>query len=76
LFDGGTVTVTAAQNDQQYGGPTGVRLVESITFAASIPTRTAYQNKVATSPEVVIASSVEYYRSNIWIKRTSYVNLI
>jgi hypothetical protein len=76
LFDGGSITVTAAENDQRYGGPQGVRLVESITFAPSIPTRTAYQNKVATSPEVVIASSVEYYRSNIWIKRTSYVTLI
>lgn len=60
--------INASQNDMQYSG-----LSESISFPASIPSRSSYQAQIGS--EVVIFSDVEYYRSGIWFKRTGYVTL-
>jgi hypothetical protein len=70
LLDGFTIgPITANQFDQRFSG-----LSEGITFPPSIPTRSQYQSKIGD--EVVIFSDVEYYKSNIWFKRTGYVTLV
>lgn len=70
LLDGFTIgPITANQFDQRFSG-----LSEGITFPSSIPTRSQYQSKVGS--EVIIFSDVEYYKSNIWFKRTGYVTLV
>jgi hypothetical protein len=70
LLDGFTIgPITANQFDQRFSG-----LSEGITFPSSIPTRSQYQSKVGN--EVVIFSDVEYYKSNIWFKRTGYITLV
>lgn len=61
--------ITADENDMRYSG-----LQEFIQFPASIPNRTTYS--VLMGSEVVIFSDVEYYRSNIWFKRTGFVTLL
>jgi hypothetical protein len=60
--------ITASSFDMRYSG-----LSESISFPASIPSRTSYQAQIGQ--EKVIFSDVEYYRSGIWFKRTGYVTL-
>ena len=70
LLDGLTIgPIVANTFDQRYSG-----LSEGITFSASIPTKTQYNALIGT--EVVIFSDVEYYKSNIWFKRTGYITLI
>jgi hypothetical protein len=59
--------ITASEYDQRY-----YPLNESITFSESIPNRSSYQ----VNSEVIISCNVEYYKSNIWVKRTEYVTLI
>ena len=59
--------ITASSFDMRYSG-----LSESISFPASSPSRSSY----SIGNEVVIFSDVEYYRSNIWFKRTGYVTLV
>ena len=61
--------ITASQYDSNYAG-----LSESISFPESVPNRTTYDSLIGT--EVVIFSDVEYYKSNIWTKRTGYVTLV
>ena len=61
--------ITADSFDQRFKG-----LEESITFPASIPTKSQYSALIGT--EQVIFSDVEYYKSNIWFKRTGYVTLV
>lgn len=61
--------ITASPYDSNYAG-----LSESISFPQSIPNRTTYDSLIGT--EVVIFSDVEYYKSNIWTKRTGYVTLV
>ena len=60
--------ITANSFDMRYSG-----LSESISFPASIPSRSSYQSQIGL--ERVIFSDVEYYRSGIWFKRTGYVTL-
>jgi len=60
--------ITANSFDMRYSG-----LSESITFPASVPSRTSYQAQIGM--DKVIFSDVEYYRSGIWFKRTGYVTL-
>ena len=70
LTNGFTIgPITAATTDPRHSG-----LSETVSFPASTPTKDEYINLVGT--EIVIFSNVEYYRSNIWIKRTGYVTLI
>jgi hypothetical protein len=70
LLDGFTIgPIVANQYDQRFSG-----LSEGISFPASIPSRTSYSSKIGS--EVVISSDVEYYKSNIWIKRTEYITLV
>jgi hypothetical protein len=69
ITDGQTIAVEANGNDQRFAG-----LIESVTIAASNPTLTQYD--AAKSTERVIFCDVEYYKSNIWVKRTGYVNLV
>jgi hypothetical protein len=71
LYDGGILVgpITANNYDQRFSG-----LTESISFAPSVPTRSQYNSLIGT--EVVIFSDVEYYKSNIWFKRTGYVTLV
>jgi hypothetical protein len=69
LTNGQTITVTADANDQRYSG-----LTESVTFQASSPSRSSYTAQIGS--EKVIFSDVEYYKSNIWFKRTGYVTLV
>lgn len=65
----GPISIQADAFDQRYSG-----LTESIQFPASSPTRTQYNLAIGT--EKVIFSDVEYYKSNLWVKRTGYVTLI
>lgn len=77
LFNGQTITVTANAYDQRYGNggiSGGAILNETVTFPASIPSVTQYNIDKIT--DKVIFSDVEYYKSNIWVKRTGYVTLI
>jgi hypothetical protein len=60
--------ITANSFDMRYSG-----LSESISFPASIPSRSSYQAQIGS--ERVIFSDVEYYRAGIWFKRTGYVTL-
>jgi len=60
--------ITANSFDMRYSG-----LSESISFPASIPSRSSYQAQIGL--ERVIFSDVEYYRAGIWFKRTGYVTL-
>jgi len=70
LTNGFTIgPITAATTDPRNSG-----LVETVSFPASTPTKDVYLSLIGT--EIVIFSDVEYYRSNIWIKRTGYVTLI
>lgn len=69
ITNGKTITVSANGNDQRFAG-----LTESVTFPASNPTLTQYN--AAKSTEQVIFCDVEYYKSNIWFKRTGYVKLV
>ena len=70
LTNGFTIgPITAATTDPRNSG-----LSETISFPASTPTRDGYLSLIGT--EIVIFSDVEYYRSNIWIKKTGYVTLI
>lgn len=70
LLDGFSIgPITANQFDQRFSG-----LSESISFPASNPTKSQYDSLIGT--EVVIFSDVEYYKSNIWFKRTGYVTLV
>lgn len=61
--------ITASSYDMRYSG-----LSEAISFPASTPNKTQYDSLIGT--DVVIFSDVEYYRSNLWFKRTGYVTLI
>lgn len=77
LCDTETVSVTANQFDQRYGSggiAGGITLNETVTFPASEPSLTQYTQ--AINQEKVIFSDVEYYKSNIYVKRTGYVTLI
>jgi hypothetical protein len=70
LLNGFTIgPIIANQFDQRFSG-----LSEGITFPASIPTKTEYDGLIGT--QVVIFSDVEYYKSNIWFKRTGYITLV
>lgn len=70
LLDGFTIgPIVADQYDQRFSG-----LSEQITFPASNPTRTQYVSSIGM--EKIISSNVEYFKSNIWIKRNKYVTLI
>ena len=70
LTDGVVIPAIIADDyDQRFKG-----LSESISFPASIPTKSQYQLSIGT--EIVIFSDVEYYKSNIWVKRTGYVTLV
>jgi hypothetical protein len=72
-----TISVTADTYDQRYGNGgigTGAILNETVTFPASTPSVTEYNSAINT--EKVIFSDVEYYKSNIYVKRTGYVTLI
>ena len=70
LLDGLSIgPITANSFDQRYSG-----LSEAISFPASNPTKSEYDALIGT--EVVIFSDVEYYKSNIWFKRTGYVTLV
>ena len=60
--------ITASPYDNRYAG-----LSESISFAASSPTKSEYDALIGT--EVVTFSDVEYYRSNLWVKKTGYITL-
>jgi len=60
--------ITADAHDMRYSG-----LSETISFPASIPSRSSYQAQIGL--ERVIFSDVEYYRAGIWFKRTGYVTL-
>ena len=61
--------ITANSFDPRYSG-----LSESVSFPASVPTKSQYDALIGT--EVVIFCDVEYYKSNIWFKRTGYVTLL
>lgn len=77
LFNGQTISVTADAYDQRYGNGGiggGAILNETVTFPESSPTYTQYVSSIGQ--EKVIFSDVEYYKSNIWVKRTGYVTLI
>ena len=69
-MDGLTIgPIVAATTDPRYAG-----LSEGISFPASIPSKAQYSALIGT--EVVIFSDVEYYRSNLWLKKTGYVTLV
>ena len=69
-MDGFTIgPITANQFDQRFSG-----LSEGITFPPSNPTKSEYDSLIGT--EVVIFSDVEFYKSNIWFKRTGYITLV
>ena len=70
LLDGFTIgPITANQFDQRFSG-----LSEGIQFPPSNPTKSEYDSLIGT--EVVIFSDVEFYKSNIWFKRTGYITLV
>jgi len=70
LTNGFTISVQADDNDQRYAG-----LNETITIAPSSPTASQYW-LTDRFTEKLISWDVEYYRSNIWILRETYINLI
>ncbi len=61
--------ITADTFDPRFSG-----LSESVQFSASNPSRSSYTSQIGS--EAVIYCDVEYYKSNIWIKRTGYVTLL
>jgi hypothetical protein len=70
LTNGFTISVTASQYDERYKG-----LSETITIAPSSPTASQYW-LTDRSSEKLISWDVEYWRSNIWILRKTYITLI
>lgn len=70
LTNGFTISVTASEYDERYKG-----LNETITIAASSPTASQYW-LTDRSNEKLISWDVEYWRSNIWILRKTYITLI
>jgi hypothetical protein len=61
--------IQANEYDPRFSG-----LSEQVQFSASNPSRSSYTSQIGS--EVVIFSDVEYYKSNIWFKRTGYITLI
>jgi hypothetical protein len=61
--------ITASSFDPRFSG-----LSERVDFSASNPSRSTYNALMGT--EVVIFCDVEYYKSNIWFKRTGYIALV
>lgn len=70
LTNGFTITVTASQYDERYKG-----LNETITIPPSSPTASQYW-LTDKNNEKLISWDVEYWRSNIWILRETYINLV
>ncbi len=70
LTNGFTISVTASQYDERYKG-----LNETITISPSSPTASQYW-LTDRSSEKLISWDVEYWRSNIWILRKTYITLI
>lgn len=67
--------IVANDFDPKYGGVN--KLIEQITFPASIPNYTQYIAKVNSSdPEIIIASQITREKTNLWSRRVSRVRLI
>jgi hypothetical protein len=70
LTNGFTISVTASQYDERYKG-----LNETITIPPSSPTASQYW-LTDKNNEKLISWDAEYWRSNIWIIRKTYINLV
>jgi len=70
LTNGFTISVTASQYDERYKG-----LNETITIPPSSPTASQYW-LTDKNNEKLISWDAEYWRSNIWIIRKTYIELV
>jgi len=70
LTNGFTISVTASQYDERYKG-----LNETITIPPSSPTASQYW-LTDKNNEKLISWDAEYWRSNIWIIRKTYIKLV
>lgn len=68
INDDFTLTASGFASDQYVG------LVDTVTFGESFPNKTDYTAAIGT--EVRIGCDTKFYRGGIWIKRSSWVELI